>query len=180
MAHVSILDDAVGGVTGASIKEGSFVTLNASGLHNDLPTVLNAASGVATNVFMAFTTPDRFPRPTPVGMFKYPDFAGYLNPRSATERDLTTDFEAAYLIGPSVLPTFTIPSGWRVACHRGGYYKLLSGEFNDSPQIRVVGAKVMVGANSLASWDAAGNASIGFVREYNVGDGSLTIQVKEL
>jgi len=180
MAHVAIIDDAVGGVTGASIKEGSLVTLNGSGLHYDLPTVLNAASGTVNDVFMAFTTPDRFPRPTPVGMFKYQDYAGVLNPRDATEHDLTTDFEAGYLIGPSVLPTFTIPSGWRVACHRGGYYKLLPGEFNDSPQIRAVGAKVKVGANSLISWDAAGNASVGTVREFNVSDGSLTVSLKEL
>lgn len=155
------------------------MVFSASGLHMDLPTVLNAASGVTTNVFMAFTTPDRFPRPTFVGMFKYPDFSSQ-EAVNAVDRYLTTDFEAGYLIGPSVLPTFTIPSGWRVACHRGGYYKLLSGEYNDSPQIRVAGAKVAVGANSLASWDAAGSASIGYTREYNVTDGSLTICVKEL
>lgn len=178
--HVSILDDAVGGVAGASIKEGSLVVFSASGLHNDLPTVLNAASGTATEVYIAETTPDRFPRPTFAGMFKYNDFMGVINPRGATERDLTTDFEAQYLIGPSVLPTFTIPSGWKVSCHRGGYYKLQSGEFNDSPQIRVVGAKVKVGANSLVSWDSAGTSAIGAVREYNPYDGTITVSIKEL
>jgi hypothetical protein len=180
MAHVSILDDAVGAVAGESIPEGRIVTINASGVHRDLPVAMLAASGTTTNIFMAFAVPDQFPRPTPAGMFLFNDTTS-LNPRDTTLHSLTTDFETAYLIGPSVLSSPTMISGWLVALHRGGYYKLLSGEYNavDS-RIRTNGAKVRVGANGMVEYDAGGTQSIGFVREYNHFDGSITVTIKEL
>lgn len=179
MAHVSVLDDAIGAVAGESIVEGRLVTINASGVHRDLPVAMLAASGTTTNVYMAFATPDQFPRPTPLGAFLFPQ-STTLNPRSATDHFLTTDYETAYLIGPSVLPTVTIASGWLVAMHRGGYYKLQSGEFTDNGLIRNNGAKIRVGANGKVEYDAAGSQSIGQVREYNQFDGSLTVTIKEV
>lgn len=179
MAHVSILDDAIGAVAGESIVEGRLVTITASGAHRDLPVALLAASGTSHDVYMAFAVPDQFPRPTPAGMFLFPDNTS-LNPRSATDRFLTTDYETAWLIGPSVLPTVTIASGWRVALHRGGYYKLMSGEFNDTTGIRTNGAKIRVGASGKVEYDLAGTQAIGQVREYNNFDGSLTVTIKEV
>ncbi len=180
MAHVSILDDAIGGVAGESIVEGRIVTINASGLHRDLPTVLLAASGTLKDVYMAFAVPDQFPRPTPAGAFLHTDNTS-INPRNSTDRFLTTDYETAWLIGPSVLPRPTIASGWKMALHRGGYYKLLSGEYNnDDSRIRGNGAKVRVGANGKIEYDAAGTAQVGQVREYNQFDGSITVTIKEL
>lgn len=180
MAHVSILDDAIGGVCGETIAEGRLVTINASGVHRDLPVAMLAASGTTTEVYMAFAVPDQFPRPTPVGMFLYPDTMT-LNRRNTSLYDQTTDYENAWLIGPSVLPSPTLVSGNLVAMHRGGYYKLLSGEYNDTDaRIRTNGAKVRVGAGGKVEYDAAGTASIGRVREFNHSDGSITISVKEL
>lgn len=180
MAHVSILDETIGSVAGQSIVEGRLVTINASGTHRDLPVALLAASGTATNVYMAFAAPDLFPRPTPAGMFLNPDNAS-LNPRDGTDHFLTTDYETGYLLGPSVMPKPTIASGWKMVMHRGGAYKLLSGEFNgDDARIKVNGAKVRVGAAGKLEYDAAGTASIGQVREYNNFDGSLTVTIKEL
>lgn len=178
MAHVSILGDAQGVVANANIPEGTFVVINASGVHGDLPVVSVAASGTVTDVYVLFATPDYFPRPTPNGMFSYPDTTS-TDPRNATDHFKTTDFETAWLIGPSVLPAPTVASGWKGAAHRGGYYRLEPGQFNDSAQIRVNGAKIMVGASGLAAYTASTGA-IGSVREWNPVDGSLTIYVKDI
>lgn len=179
MAHISILDDAQGAVAGQDLVEGRMVSLSASGLHHDLPTALYAASGTTKDVYMVFVSPDQFPRPTYNGMFAYPDTMS-LNPRDATNRYKTTDYEYGWLIGPSVLPTPTAQSGWKVQLHRGGMYKLLSGEFNDSAGIKAAGAKVRVGASGILEYDSTGANAIGSVREYNVYDGSLTVAIKEL
>lgn len=179
MAHVSILDDAVGAVAGQDIAEGCLVTISASGVHRDLPVALLAASGTANDVYMAFAVPDQFPRPTPAGFFMFNDTTT-INRRSTTLHKLSTDFETEWLIGPSVLPTVTVQSGWLVALHRGGYYKLQSGEFNDSANIRVNGAKIKVGTGSKVEYTASATGAIGTVREYNQFDGTLTVTIKEI
>lgn len=178
MAHVSILGEALGAVVGATMKEGAIVTLSASGLHRDLPTAVIAASGTTGNVFMVFAVPDQLPRPTPIGMFQYNDTMRLpRGPEGATEQTYTHDSENAWLIGPSVLPTVTIASGWKVALHRGGFYKLLSGEYNASDGIKVPGAKIRIGASGLVEYDASGANAIGYVREFLPFDGSITVKV---
>lgn len=180
MAHVSILEDAVGAVAGASIPEGRLVTINASGIHRDLPTAQVADAGVTTGVFMIFAVPDQFPRPTPRGMFQYPDTMRIpRGPDGATFQEFTHDVENAWLIGPSVLPRLTVESGWKCALHQGGYYKLISGEYLDSAAIKVAGSKVRVGVSGLVDVDAAGTNTIGYVREYIAFDGSITINLRQ-
>ncbi len=179
MAHVSILDETLGMVAGETIAEGRIVTVNASGVHRDLPVAMLAASGTTENVYMAFAVPDQFPRPTPEGMFLFNDTMT-LNRRSTTLHDMSTDYEAGWLIGPSVLPSPTLISGWLLAGHRGGFYKLLSGEYNAADvRIKTNGARVRVGAAGKVEYDAAGTQTIGRVREYNNFDGSLMITVLE-
>lgn len=180
MAHVSILEDAVGAVAGANIVEGRLVTINASGIHNDLPEAKLAAANTTTGVFMIFAVPDQFPRPTPNGMFQYADTMRIpRGPDGATFHQYTHDDETAWLYGPSTLPRVTVLSGWKCALHRGGYYKLISGEYIDSAGIKVAGNKVKVGASGFVDYDSAGTYAIGYVREYLAFDGSITIGLRE-
>lgn len=178
MAYVAMGSTHVtGGVAGQDIVEGRAVQISASGLHNDLPTVLLAASG-AVNVFVALMTPDQFPRPT---------FAGFFNRNSTTrfynnDALYTTGLDpylvdsgqrgAQYLIGPSLLEEPTISSGWMVQLHKGGAYRLTSNCFVDSTSIRNAGATVQVGANGKFQYHASSNI-VGYVREYR--DGWLTV-----
>lgn len=178
MAHVSILGEALGAVAGSAFPEGALVTLSASGLHRDLPTALVAASGTTAGVFVAFAVPDQFPRPTPLGMFGYNDTTSRpYGADGATEHRYTHDTENAWLIGPSVLPTVTIASGWKVALHRDGYYKLQPSEYHNSAGIKVAGAKVRIGVSGLVELDPTGANAVGYVREYLAFDGSITVKI---
>lgn len=185
MAFVAMQGTHVtGGVAGEAIVEGRAVVISASGLHDELPTVMLAGAG-ARNVFIAIFPPDQFPRPTPVGMFRrnqiitslpdgtLPLSAGGFDPRNATTHNQAHDYENAWLIGPSLLQEPVIQSGYMVQLHKGGAYTLTAGAFEDSAGIKVQGARVAVTASGkfAVSTDAA--AIVGYVREFR--DGKLTI-----
>jgi hypothetical protein len=186
MAYVAMGGTHVtGGVAGTSFQEGIAVVITASGLHDDLPTVLPATAG-ARNVFIAIVPPDLFPRPTPVRMFnrnQYITRDAYanlplsvqgLNPTEAVEYLIESGQRGAhYLIGPSVMQEPTIYSGWAVQLHKGGAYTLTAGAYTDSADIRVIGATVAVGTGGKFVYSTSAAAIVGYVREYR--DGRLTI-----
>lgn len=159
-----------GAVAGEDILEGLAVEMSASGLHADLPTVMKAAAN-AKNVFVAICPPDQFPRPTPQGMFARTWYQS-IDPRNAVEFLVDSGQRGPYYnIGPSMLPSPTISSGWAVQCHRGGAYTLMSGCFVDSANIRNAGATVAVATGGKFTYSTSN--VVGYVREYR--DGKLTI-----
>lgn len=168
-----------GGVLGQNIVEGCAVSISASGLHYDLPTVMLAASG-ATNVFVALATPDQFPRPTWQGFFSRNSQTTFLTNEAQYQTGLqpylieSGQRGPAYLVGPSLLDEPTLYSGWMVQLHQGGAYTLTANNFVDSAAIRNVGAKVQVGANGKFQYHASSNI-VGWVREYRADNGHLTI-----
>jgi len=179
MAHVSIGSKLVlGAVATQNIPEGRFVVLGASGVHRDLPGAAIASTGTTKNVFVAFASVDRLPRPTPVGMFMYDDttMAADIDPRNATEKFYTHNYENAMFIGPSAMPQPTLLSGWKITAHRGGAYQLYSGGYVDSANIKIVGSQIKVGASGMAEYTSSTDG-VGFVREYR--DGVLTIVLND-
>lgn len=167
-----------GGVLGQDITEGCAVSISASGLHYDLPTVLLAASG-ATNVFVALATPDQFPRPTWKGFFNRNSQTVFTDNDALYTTGLQTFLidsgqrGPAYLVGPSLLEEPTLFSGWMVQLHQGGAYTLTTGNYVDSDAIHNIGQTVQVGANG--KFQAAASNVVGWVREYRRDNGHLTI-----
>lgn len=196
MAHVAMGSlHVTGAVAGQSIIEGRAITLNASGLHYDLPTALLAASG-ARNVFVAICPPDMLPRPTMARYFQYnpvttQSYVGHEAssgtveyPSSLVQTMVSGAYEylvesgqsydgedALYLLGPSMMQEPVIASGWKVQAHRGGAYTLTANAFVDSAAVRNIGASIQVGSNGKFQY--AESAIVGYVREYR--DGKLTI-----
>jgi hypothetical protein len=184
MAYVAMGGTFVGqGVAGSQFQEGIAVKVSASGLHDDLPTVLPASAG-DKNVFIAIVPPDMFPRPTPRGMFNRNQIAtsmaagtlplsnGGFSVDNAAEYVIDSgQREAQYLLGPSMMSEPTIYSGWAVQLHAGGAYTLTAGAYTDSAAIRVIGATVAVGTGGKFVQSASN--VVGWVREYR--DGRLTI-----
>lgn len=177
MAYIAMGGTHVtGGVAGQDITEGCAVQMSASGLHNDLPTVMLAASG-ATNVFIALATPDQFPRPTTAGFFRRNPVTTFNDNQSQFTTGLAPFLVDSgqrgpfYNIGPSLLEEPTLYSGWMVQLHKGGAYRLTSNCFVDSASIRQNGATVQVGANGKFQYGTAN--VVGHVREYR--DGWLTV-----
>lgn len=175
MAHIAMSSHFVtGAVAGETFLEGSLVELHASGVRNELPVAMLAASG-ARNVFVALVPPDTFPRPTPADLYTAPWYQS-IDARNAEEFLIDSGQRGPYYnIGPSMLLEPTIASGWKVQCHRGGAYTLTANNFVDTAAIRVVGALVSWNGTKVIQSDTA---VVGFVREYrpNVnGSARLTI-----
>lgn len=157
------------------MTEGVAVKLAASGLHNDLPTVLKATVG-DVDVFCVMATPDEFPRPTPSTLFSYPASSTFPRASTITADQNQIDSRTWYNIGPSMLENPTLASGWKVQIHKGGAYHLPSGTFVDTTTIRSAGAHVKVAGSGLWTYAAANDsARVGYVREYNPSDGSIVI-----
>lgn len=179
MAFVSMgSTHVIGGVAGQDIIEGRAVAISQSGLHNDLPTVLYAASGSVGNVYVAICPPDQFSRPTWKGFFSRPSTTTFLTndaPYDTNLEEFLVDSGQrgpAYLISPSLLTEPTVFSGWMVQLHQGGAYSLTTNDFVDSANIRVPGAPIQVGANGKFQYHASASI-VGRVREYR--DGKLVI-----
>lgn len=177
MAYVSLASALVlGGVAGESMQEGRAVTLNASGLHNDLPTVLLASSG-SVDVWVVMATPDNFPRPTLSTLFSYPSTTAFPRASTVTADGNLIESRTFYTVGPSVLENPTLASGWKVQLHRGGAYTIPSGAYVDTATIRNAGAHLRVVANGQFAYAAAGHSeTVGFVREW-LSDGRLTFHL---
>jgi hypothetical protein len=185
MAYVAMQGTHVtGGVAGQDIVEGCAVVISASGLHDDLPTVMLASAG-AKNVFIAIFPPDRFPRPTPKNMFMrkqittsladgtLPLASGGFDPRNAAPNYNTHAYEDAWMLGPSVQQEPVIMSGYAVQLHKGGAYTLTAGAYTDSANIRNIGATVKVGTGGKFEYSTTAADIVGYVREYR--DGRLTV-----
>jgi hypothetical protein len=171
MAFVAMQSTHItGGVAGENLIEGLAVTMSASGLHNDLPTVMIAASG-SKNVFIAMVPPDQYPRPTPQGMFSR-NYFNKIDPRNAAEFLIDSGQNGPYyLVGPSLLNQPTVLSGWMVQLHKGGAYHLTPACFVDSADIRNAGATVCVTTGGKFAYSTSN--VVGYVREYR--DGNVTI-----
>ncbi len=167
-----------GGVLGQDITEGCAVSISASGLHYDLPTVMLATSG-STNVFIALATPDQFPRPTWKGFFNRTSQTTFNTNEGLYNTNLQTFLidsgqrGPAYLVGPSLLEEPVLYSGWMVQLHQGGAYTLTTANYFDSASIHNIGQKVQVGANG--KFQANASNVVGWVREYRADNGHLTI-----
>lgn len=175
MAYVSLASVLVlGGVAGESMQEGRAVTMTASGLHNDLPTVLLAASG-AVDVWVVMATPDQFARPTLSTLFGYPSSATFSRPSTITPDQNFIESRTFYNIGPSMLGNPTLASGWKVQLHRGGIYAVPSGAYVANASLANAGAGIKVDVGGAGKWaycTASDSARVGTVREYRT-DGTL-------
>lgn len=176
MAHISIGGESTQAVATTNIAEGRFIVLGASGVHRDLPGASIAPSGTTKRVFVAMASVDRFPRPTPIGAFQHRDTinASDIDPRNATEKFYTHDYENAMFIGPSAFPQPTLLSGWKIQAERDCYVTLFSGQYIYSPNLQTPYAPIKVGASGMAEYTSSSD-SVGHVREYR--DGFLTIYV---
>ena len=177
MAHVSKMDLHVRpALAGTTIQEGRLVRLVASGLRNDLPTALLAASGTHLNVYVAFVPPDDFSRPTPDFMYTAP----WYNTLSETgtwglnEQTATFRYE-----GLSTYENPTMVSGMFLQARRGGIYQVPSGCVVDSASIKVVGNLVKVSDDGTGRWEVTTSESsaIGKVVDYNPEDTSYTFEL---
>lgn len=176
MAHIAIMsnDFSTGAVAGETFIEGSAVELHASGVRNELPVAMLAASG-SRNLFIALVPPDTYPRPTPVDLFTAPWYQT-IDPRDAEEFLIDTGQRGPYYnIGPSMLLEPTIASGWLVQCHRGAVYALTANNFVDSTNIRVPGATVAWNGTKFIY--SASNVC-GSVREYRTVNGTARLYLK--
>jgi hypothetical protein len=175
MAYVSTKSETVvGSVAGESIMEGRAIVIGASGLRNDLPVATYAPAGTTT-VFLAIIPPDRFPRPTPVGMYNAPESVTF-SQFGMTLGELTTDY-LFYRIGPSQMEEPTAASGWLLQAHTDGMYTITSGCYVDSANIRLIGSKIRVTGSGRFEYTASGTDAVGYVREYR--NGKLTIALDQ-
>lgn len=176
MAHIAVManDYSAGAVAGETFIEGSLVELHASGVRNELPVALLAASG-ATNIFVALVPPDEYPRPTPVDLYTAPWYQT-LDPRDATEFLIDSGQRGPwYNIGPSMLLEPTIASGWLIQCHKGGVYAFTANNFVDSAGLRVPGARLAWNGTKLY---ASNSNVVGSVREVRTVNGTLRLYAK--
>lgn len=169
MAYQSMQSTFVtGGVAGEDFVEGIAVEISASGLHQELPTVM-VADANSMNVFVALVPPDMFPRPTPMGMFRRPDYMEGPDPRNAFEFTVDSgQYGTYYNIGPSMLEEPTVYSGYIVQLHKGGAYAVTANCFVDSADIKVPGALIKVGTDGKWEYTADASVAVGYVREYNL------------
>lgn len=172
----------IGAVAGQSLWTNRAVVIDTT-VSGELPRVLLAPAN-ARNVYVVQIPPDQFSRPTPVDMFlhrpymlgisnPYPNANTKYHPTHATQRVIESG--QYYLIGPSLLISSPIPSGWRVQLHRGGAYTMTEDSYVDSPQIRVPGASVAVGTQGRFVYSTSN--VVGTVIEYIPESKLLTILV---
>lgn len=168
MAHVAKMDLHVRpALAGTTIEEGRLVRLTASGLRNDLPTALFAASGTHLNVYVAFFPPDNFSRPTPDFMYTAPWYTSQSILTGTWGNDEQTG--TFYSEGLSIRNAPVMTSGMFLQARRGGIYHVTSGCVVDSANIKVVGNLVKVSDDGTGRWEytASESAAIGKVVDYN-------------
>lgn len=179
MAYVSRIGTIVDqGVAQGDIFEGTLVTINASGVRDELPSVRIAASG-AYPVYVVLAAPDNFPRPV--------NSLNYTANRLAVIRgDVNTgwgdpvDRYTMYRQGISTLENPLLPSGIRVQLHRGdSTITLTSGNWIDTANIRVPNALLRVANDGTGRFEltTARSEAIGYVREYDAYRNYLTVVV---
>lgn len=172
----------IGGYAGQTLWTNRAVVIDTT-VSGELPRVLLAPAN-ARNIYVVQIPPDQFSRPTPVDMFlhrpymlgignAYPNASNRYHPMYATERVIESG--QYYLIGPSLLISSAIPSGWRVQLHRGGAYTMTEDSYVDSPQIRIPGNSVAVGAQGKFVYSTTN--TVGTVIEYIPESKLLTILV---
>lgn len=167
MAHEAKLSlVAKPAVAGQSIEEGRLVSLTSSGLHEDLPTALYAASGTSLNVFVAFQPSDNFSRPTPASMFTALRTSQFYETNPWQNAQENGPF---YWAGPSTFDDPTLASGYSLLAKLGGIYTVASGCVVDSANIRVVGNLVKVADDGTGRWayTASETGAIGRVVDWN-------------
>lgn len=143
MAHVNTLSRHIRpAVAGELIQEGRLVRLAASGVKDDLPVAMLAASGTTKNVYVAMVPPDNFPRPTPSDMY----LARNLDTLSESA-SLFSDFTEAstwYRVGLSTLENPFMPSGYLLQAHTDTIVTVPSGCLVSVTNLKTVGALAKV------------------------------------
>lgn len=177
MAHVSKMDLHVRpALAGTTIQEGRLVRLAASGLRNDLPTALLAASGTHLNVYVAFVPPDNFSRPTPNSMYTA-NWYSTLNQDSGWGLNEQTD--TFRYQGLSTYENPTMVSGMTLLARRGGIYEVPSGCVVVGANVKAVGNLVKVSDDGTGRWEytATESAAIGKVVDYNPSTETYTFEL---
>lgn len=178
MAYIARLSRlAKGAVAGQTIQEGRLVSLTSSGLYNDLPTALLAASGVYKNVYVAIVPPDNFARPTPAVMY------------TARDRDViyeSTGWSNAPETGPfyheglSTLENPFLASGYILQAHTGVTVTVPSGCTVPTSNLQVVGNLVKVSDDGTGRFEYTTNQAIaiGVVEDYDPALQTYTFEVR--
>jgi len=170
MAHVSIYSSFVTqGVAGERFPEGTPVCISASGIHNELPTVMKATASTYQNIFVAIVPPDQYSKPVPYGIYKTPGL-DILDLGSAVDT-VSGGMEPWVTRGLSLAEYPIVESGMLLQLHRGGAYTV--------HKSIVVGDLVIgtpIGVDGSGMWAEDLTSPVGQVREVR-GD-MYVIEVK--
>jgi len=162
MAHIARLSESVrGAVAGELIQEGRLVRLTVSGVRNDLPVAMLAASGTTRNVYIAMVPPDDFARPTPATMYS----AGF----STTLRESGSwgDFvetNTFYRVGLSTLENPFMPSGYLLQAHRETVVTVPSGCVVANASLKTVGSLAKVSDDGTGRFEYTTSDSVAVAR----------------
>jgi hypothetical protein len=163
------------GVAAATIMEGRAVTLTASGVREDLPSVTYASANQKHGVYIAFFPPDNFPRPTYEDWYSVPSTRVYdLN--DASLYGDPTFYKKQYLVPRSMWAEPLVYSGELVALHNGRI-GLTVNCFVDDANIRVPGNMIAVGTSGKLVYTNNNTHAIGIVERYAPDTGVLYISM---
>lgn len=181
MAHEAKLSlYSVPAVAGQAIEEGRLVRLTASGLRNDLPTALPAASGTTINVYVAFAPPDNFSRPTPGSVYTAAPTSYWLeNQVAGPSWGNQTQTDTWFFQGLSTFEAPLLGSGYLVLAKREGVYTVTSGCVVAGSNIQVVGNLVKVADDGTGRWDSTTveSSAIGTVVDYDPALNTYTFRL---
>lgn len=180
MGHISRLSDYVrGAVAVADIVEGRFISLAQSGvrLGSELPQANLTASGVTYPVYVAFSAPDNFARPTNLLQYRA-TWQTTINGWSNTGWEQPIKTYTQYMQGMSTLEEPTIPSGVLIQAHQGGTYTLYSGAFIASASWANESlVKVADDGTGRAQYTTVLASAVAKVEEYDASRNALTISL---